>query len=30
MRRQLALSRQDLLARLDRIEVEGWDGPTAP
>ena len=28
MRRTLALSRQDLLARLDRIEVEGWDGLT--
>jgi hypothetical protein len=28
MRRTLALSRQDLLARLDRIEVEGWEGLT--
>jgi hypothetical protein len=27
MRRTLALSHEDLLARLDRIEVEGWDGP---
>ncbi|HET8971302.1 MAG TPA: hypothetical protein VFN19_09605 [Candidatus Nanopelagicales bacterium] len=28
MRRTLALSHEDLLARLDRIEVEGWDGLT--
>ena len=29
MRRRLALSRHDLDARLQRIDVEGWDGPTA-
>lgn len=29
MRRRLALSRHDLDARLQQIDIEGWDGPTA-